>query len=91
MRPENHHHHGRRHKGGSSRSPAQDRRPSDGRRTQVDADRYCIDLMHQLAAVQAAISKAAEVILRSQVETYMADTGRNRDERERASAAPTSW
>jgi len=47
--------------------------------------------MHQLAAVQAAISKAAEVILRSQVETYMADTGRNRDERERASAAPTSW
>lgn len=49
----------------------------------VDADRYCIDLMHQLAAVQAAIGKAGEVILRSHVETYVADAVGSDDERER--------
>ena len=35
----------------------------------VDADRYCIDLMHQLAVVQAANGKAADVVLRSHVQT----------------------
>jgi len=39
----------------------------------VDADRYCIDLMHQLAAVQAAIGKVGEVILRSHVHTCVTD------------------
>jgi DNA-binding FrmR family transcriptional regulator len=29
----------------------------------VEADRYCIDLMHQLDAVQAAIGKVSEEVL----------------------------
>ena len=49
----------------------------------VDTDRTCIDLMHQLAAVQAAVGKAGEVILRSHIETHVADVARSRDERER--------
>jgi DNA-binding FrmR family transcriptional regulator len=48
----------------------------------VDADRYCIELMHQLAAVQAAIGKTAEVILRSHVQTCVTDAVRSGDERE---------
>lgn len=48
----------------------------------VDADRYCIDLMHQLAAVQAAIGTAGEVILRSHVETCVSDAIRSGNERE---------
>ena len=48
----------------------------------VDADRYCIDVMHQLAAVQAAIGKAAEVVLRSHVQTCVSDAIRSSDERE---------
>lgn len=48
----------------------------------VDADRYCIDLMHQLAAVQAAIGKAAEVVLRSHVQTSVSDALRSGDERD---------
>lgn len=48
----------------------------------VAADRYCIDLMHQLAAVQAAIGKASEVILRSNVQACVTDAVRSSDERE---------
>jgi DNA-binding FrmR family transcriptional regulator len=48
----------------------------------VDADRYCIDLMHQLAAVQAAIGKVSEEVLRSHVRTCVADAIRAGDERE---------
>jgi len=48
----------------------------------VDADRYCIDLMHQLAAVHAAIGKAGEVVFRSHIETCMRDAIRSGDERE---------
>jgi DNA-binding FrmR family transcriptional regulator len=48
----------------------------------VDADRYCIDLMHQLAAVQAAIGKVGEIILGSHVQTCVADAMRSGDARE---------
>jgi DNA-binding FrmR family transcriptional regulator len=40
----------------------------------VDADRYCIDVMHQLAAAQAAIGNAGEVIVQSYFETCLAST-----------------
>ncbi len=48
----------------------------------VDADRYCIDLMHQLAAVQAAIGKVSEVLLHAHVQTCVTDAVRSGDERE---------
>jgi len=38
--------------------------------------------MHQLAAVQAAIGKAAEVVLRSHVHTCVSDAVRSGDDRE---------
>lgn len=48
----------------------------------VDADRYCSDLVHQLAATQAAISMAGELILRSYLQTWVTDAIRSGDERE---------
>lgn len=48
----------------------------------VEADRYCIDVMHQLAAVQAALGKAGEVVLRSHVQTCVTDAIRSGSERE---------
>jgi DNA-binding FrmR family transcriptional regulator len=48
----------------------------------VEADRYCIDLMHQLAAVQAALGKAGEVVLKSHVQTCVTSAIRSGDERE---------
>lgn len=79
---ESHHYDGRRDEEGRPCAPAQDLRPGARGRTHGRPDRYCIDLMHQLAAVQAAIGKAGEVILRSHVETYVADAVQS-DERER--------
>ena len=49
----------------------------------VEADRYCIDLMHQLAAVQAAIGKTGEVVLRAHMQSCVTDAIRSRNERER--------
>jgi DNA-binding FrmR family transcriptional regulator len=48
----------------------------------ADADRYCIELLHQLAAVHAAIGKVGEVVLRSHVHTFVTDAIRSGDERE---------
>jgi DNA-binding FrmR family transcriptional regulator len=55
----------------------------------VDTDRYCIDVMHQLAAAQAAIGMAGEVIVRSHVEAFVADpiqSGNPRDQWRRVEA-----
>ena len=48
----------------------------------VEADRYCIDLMHQLAAVQAALGKTGEVVLKAHVQTCVTSAIRSGDERE---------
>jgi CsoR family transcriptional regulator, copper-sensing transcriptional repressor len=48
----------------------------------AEADRDCIDLMHQLVAVQAAIGKVGEVVLRSHVQAFVTDVIRSGDERE---------
>jgi len=56
----------------------------------VDADRDCIEVMHQLAAAQAAIGKACEVIVQSHLETFVADTlqsGTEQDQRRRGGAS----
>jgi DNA-binding FrmR family transcriptional regulator len=39
----------------------------------VDDDRYCVDVMLQVAAVRAALDGVGKVILRSHVETCVAD------------------
>lgn len=50
----------------------------------ADADRRCIELMHQLDAVQAAIGKVGELVLRSHVKNWVADARRDGDEHEYA-------
>ncbi len=46
----------------------------------VDEKRYCIDVLHQLKAVQAALDKAGEEILKQHLETCVVDAIRNQDE-----------
>lgn len=46
----------------------------------VDEQRYCIDVLHQLKAVQAALDKVSEEILKQHLETCVVDAVRNRDE-----------
>ena len=46
----------------------------------VDDKKYCIDVLNQLKAVQAALNKASEAILRQHLETCVVDAIRNQDE-----------
>ncbi len=49
----------------------------------VDADRHYSDIVHQLAASQAAISKAGELLLQSYLVDWVTDAKRSGDDRER--------
>ena len=46
----------------------------------VETDRDCIELMHQLDAVQAALGKTGEVVFRSHLQTWVNDALRTGDE-----------
>jgi DNA-binding FrmR family transcriptional regulator len=39
----------------------------------VEEDRYCVDVLLQIASAQAALGQAGKVVLRSHVETCVAD------------------
>lgn len=45
----------------------------------VDEKKYCIDVLHQLKAVQAALDKTAEVMLRQHLETCVVDAVQKQD------------
>lgn len=45
----------------------------------VDDKKYCIDVLHQLKAVQAALDKTAEIILRQHLETCVVQAIQNQD------------
>lgn len=45
----------------------------DGIARMVERDRYCVDLLLQVGSVQAALSQVNKLILRSHVETCVAD------------------
>ncbi len=45
----------------------------------VDEKRYCMDVLQQLKAVQAALDKTAEVMLKQHLETCVVDAIRNQD------------
>ncbi len=52
----------------------------------VDEDRYCVDVLLQVAAVRAALDGVGKLILRSHVETCVAEalvSGRPRDRKEK--------
>ncbi len=45
----------------------------------VDEKRYCIDVLNQLKAVQAALDKTAEVMLKQHLETCVVEAIRNQE------------
>lgn len=45
----------------------------------VDEEKYCIDVLHQLKAVQAALDKVSEVILKQHLETCVVEAIRGQD------------
>lgn len=40
----------------------------------VDADEYCIDIVHQLLAIQSALKNIDEIILENHLKTCVADS-----------------
>lgn len=46
----------------------------------VDEKKYCIDVLHQLKAVQSALDKVSEEILKQHLETCVVEAVRNQDE-----------
>jgi DNA-binding FrmR family transcriptional regulator len=52
----------------------------------VAEDRYCVDVLHQIAAVRAALDGAGKLVLGAHVETCVADafaTGNARERRKK--------
>ncbi|MGE0200194.1 MAG: metal-sensitive transcriptional regulator [Candidatus Melainabacteria bacterium] len=47
----------------------------------VDEKKYCVDVLHQLKAVQSALDKVAEEILRQHLETCVVEAIENQDTR----------
>jgi DNA-binding FrmR family transcriptional regulator len=45
----------------------------------VDDQKYCIDVLHQLKAVQSALDKISEEILKQHLETCVVDAVQNQD------------
>lgn len=48
----------------------------------VDEDRYCVDILHQVAAVEGALDKVGHLVLASHVETcftHAIESGRPRE------------
>ncbi|MFQ5417984.1 MAG: metal-sensitive transcriptional regulator [Myxococcota bacterium] len=52
----------------------------------IDADRYCVDVLLQVAAVRAALDGIGKLLLRSHIETCVSDaiaSGRPKDREEK--------
>lgn len=52
----------------------------------IEEDRYCVDVLHQVAAVRAALDGVGKLILRSHIETCVSDaliSGRPKDRAEK--------
>ena len=55
----------------------------NGVQRMVEDDRYCVDVLIQVAAVQAALMEVGRVILAGHFENCLTDAMRSRDEHER--------
>jgi DNA-binding FrmR family transcriptional regulator len=74
------------HKDGHKRTLTRLRRIAgqvEGLARMVEEDRYCIDVLTQIAAVQAALGKVGEEVLKHHFETCVVDAVRSDDEREK--------
>jgi DNA-binding FrmR family transcriptional regulator len=52
----------------------------------VDEDRYCVDVLNQIAAIEAALDRVGHILLASHVETCVTtaiESGRPKDRREK--------
>ncbi len=52
----------------------------------VEEDRYCVDVLHQVAAVEGALDRVGHLVLGSHVETCVAsalESGKPRDRKEK--------
>ncbi len=52
----------------------------------VEEDRYCVDVLHQIAAVEGALDRVGHLVLASHVETCVAsalESGRESERREK--------
>jgi len=45
----------------------------EGLKGMVDDDRYCVDVLHQIAAVRAALDRVGKVLLGAHVETCVVE------------------
>ena len=45
----------------------------------VDEEKYCIDVLHQLKAVQAALDKTSEIILKQHLQTCVVEAIKGQD------------
>ncbi|MBY0546291.1 MAG: metal-sensitive transcriptional regulator [Candidatus Obscuribacterales bacterium] len=45
----------------------------------VDDRRYCVDILHQLKAVQSALDKSAEIMLKQHLNTCVVEAVQNND------------
>jgi len=52
-------------------------------RRMVEEGRYCIDIIHQIEAVEAALKKVKEKILENHLETCVTTAVKGKDEKER--------
>ncbi len=52
-------------------------------RRMVEEDSYCVDVLLQISAVQGALAKVGEILLRSHVQTCVAEAFMHGDEAER--------
>ena len=50
----------------------------------VEADKYCIDILQQMAAVQGALAQASKMLVRSHLETCVAEAFKSRKPDEQA-------
>ncbi len=54
-----------------------------GIRRMVEQERYCVDILLQIAAVQAALGRVGKLVLGAHVETCVSEAIRSGDEAER--------
>jgi len=48
----------------------------------IEEDRYCVDVLHQIAAVRAALDRVGKIVLASHVETCVAEAFASGSQRE---------
>ena len=49
----------------------------------IDKQRYCVDVILQIAAAEAALHKVSEIIMRNHLETCVLEAFRSYDEKQR--------